>query len=988
MPLPAAQEYLAKVLPWPQDGERDAYVNIHWTIDKLHPKSGKPIWTGRACRSVSEAAKTVEWAMRGDARDIYVCMSSQSEALEKVSMKGNNYLLPIRAQQNAVHLKSLFLDLDAKGEDKNSYATVDDAIRALTTFISETKLPSPSAIVTSGGGLHCYWTVATPLTKDEWQPLAYALAEATKLHGLKCDTACTIDAARVLRVPQTFNHKLETPRPVTLAGNRTGPDYSVERLARVLEPYKTPNHPTNVLPPRAPLTGESDLAAGIDMGALKPFDLNAVAVECGFIRDALATNGKNLPNPLWNLTTLISTFCEGGRADAHRLASGHEGYTKESTDELYDRKERERESKGLGWPACRTISASGSGACGSCVHYLAGKSPLNFAAAAAHAVPVTPALLSRVGNVGGGGHIPMPNDLPPGFVRDGKNTVQCVVVGQAGSTSHEPVSSYPMMDPVLQEAPTYTLSFTAVLGNGRKKRIALPTKEASTPDSVRKMLSEQGLMVRSGKEAASTTEFIVSWIKHLQQQKDFIISSAPFGWSVVEDKIEGFVYGGQLWSPTGARRATQADQELAVHYGPTGSREPWIEAAKLITSQGRPALDAVLASSFAAPLIGFTEEPGVLMSTYSQESGIGKTTALKVAQSVWGAPVAMAGLNDTHNSVVKKIGQLRSLPVFWDELKTEEDTKRFVKLVFQLSQQRDKTRLTQSATQQHVGTWNTLLVSASNDSVLDQVMQATKQSLAGLNRVFEYEVPPARNRKGQINQSEASQTLGKLNTNYGHIGLEYAKYLGANHDAIKAEVFAFDKTVGHDFQMENEERFWRAMITSVLMGAQYANDLGFTEIQIESLRAFLYQTLCKLRGERVRHPVDMTKRDNVINVLSQFLGAKRARNTIKTNQIYKGIGKPPVGAVALRCDPSRLDGIHVHIGLDDKVLRISKNELSRWFETEKYSRDIMFKALENTFGAVTTKRCIAAGTDHAVGQEYLLEIELSKHPDANFLDGA
>src|SRR5579883_218929 len=159
MSLEHAQQYLAKVLAWPQEGDATpSYVNIHWSLTKLD-QHGKPIWTGRATRSVQEAANTVSWALRGaDTKDIYVCMSAQAEALEKVSKKGNSYLAPIRSQENVVALKSLFLDLDAKGADKNSYASLTEAAAALGDFIKTMGLPAPSAIVNSGGGLHVYWT--------------------------------------------------------------------------------------------------------------------------------------------------------------------------------------------------------------------------------------------------------------------------------------------------------------------------------------------------------------------------------------------------------------------------------------------------------------------------------------------------------------------------------------------------------------------------------------------------------------------------------------------------------------------------------------------------------------------------------------------------------------------------------------------------------------------------------------------------------------
>jgi hypothetical protein len=263
----------------------------------------------------------VKWALTlEDVKDIYVCMSSQLEAQPKTSKAGHDYLLPIRSQANAVAFKSLFMDLDAKGKDKDSYDTLAEALVAFGDFIAAVGLPKPNVIVKTGGGFHVYWTFDRALTREQWQPLADALAAAAKAHGLKCDAGCTIDAARVLRVPDTFNRKLAgVDRPVVLCGNRTGGDYSVDRLERVLQPYKgvtpkvTAAKPSwmvewdKVLTRQPPMIFDSELSAGI-IDESPPIELKDVARECPFISEAVTTGGKDFKNPLWSLTTLISTF--------------------------------------------------------------------------------------------------------------------------------------------------------------------------------------------------------------------------------------------------------------------------------------------------------------------------------------------------------------------------------------------------------------------------------------------------------------------------------------------------------------------------------------------------------------------------------------------------------------------------------------------------------------------------------------------------------
>src|SRR5690606_14855490 len=118
-----------------------------------------------------------------------------------------------------------------------------------------------------------------------------------------------------------------------------------------------------------------------------------------------------------------------------------------------------------------------------------------------------------------------------------------------------------------------------------------------------------------------------------------------------------------------------------------------------------------------------------------------------------------------------------------------------------------------------------------------------------------------------------------------------------------------------------DERFWVAMIGCLLLGATYSNYLGYTHIDLKSLRDFLLSNLERLRKSRHGQVTDITNVTNVVNIIGRFLNEKRARNTLKTNVIYRGTGKPAPSAVSIVGDWQRLETIMVHIGVDDKVLR-------------------------------------------------------------------
>ncbi len=391
-----ARRFLAAVVPWSGDG-LNGFVNIHALIKK--EGEDRLILWGKACDILDEAIDTVGWMLQSsDPQNIYFCVSLQSKCSERVSSKGRKWRSAERRADDAVALKSFFLDIDfgSEGHGDAGYATEQEARGALADFVKQVGMPEPSFINKTGGGLHVFWVLPEPITPAEWKPYADALAEAGKRCGLKADYGCTVNAAQILRVPGTFNHKTDQPRPVEIVGG-TSETYSLGRIKRALDPYYSESNAgrgSNVIPFRLPAEFRAaaaeinaryagqpieSLGVGIERERVL-IDLDALANECAFVREAIDTGGKAYAQPMWNLSTLISTFTVGARADAHRMANGHPDYSVETTDALYDRKADEQQRKSLGYPSCKAIQDAGCAHCRACPHLAAGKSPLNLVA--------------------------------------------------------------------------------------------------------------------------------------------------------------------------------------------------------------------------------------------------------------------------------------------------------------------------------------------------------------------------------------------------------------------------------------------------------------------------------------------------------------------------------------------------------------------------------------------------------------------------------
>jgi len=958
--------FLSRVLPWSDPDEPQTYVGIHWK----QKGQFKEFWTGRAVRNVDEAVRTINWAEQlPDTRDIYIAMAAQREAEQATSKGGHNYLKPIRNQTNVAALKDLYLDIDIKGGDKG-YDDIKSAVAALGEFIKAIDLPRPTMLVGSGGGVHAHWELDRALTAAEWQPLANALAEAARQNGLKCDTQVTVDSARILRPPQTKNWKTDPPKPTTLLGKVVEGAYSVERIERALEPYKTVSH----APAVTGLGKASDKFAGVkndaaaDISMSRPIDLDAIAAECPFIKEALDTGGADFGQPLWNLSTLLATFTGDGRADAHRMAAGHPGYTEESTDQLFDRKLREREEKGLGWPSCASILNAGCTSCAQCPHLPKGKSPPAF----------TPKPVIPTG--------PPPSGLPVGYSHNKAGFICYPKIDDMGNTHMIPLFEYAVSDAWMQKDP-WVLHFTAIIHDNIKSKIEIPVGSMAAKDTLVKLLAENGISTEPwlGKVIQ---EFFMSWVRTLQARKNAVVESSPYGWNTNQGQIDGFCFGGEVWTINGSRPAPNADHVLRRQYQPTGSADPWHDAIKLITQRGRPELEAIVASAFGAPLVKATGWYGSFVSAYSQESGIGKTTAMKIAQAVWGDPVtAMQGLDDTINSVTHKIGSIRSLPLYWDEIKGDDNTRKFVKLAFQLTGGKDKSRLGRDASLREVGKWQTMLVSATNESLVPYIAAQTSGTTAGIYRLFEIEVAPKEKVIGDVDTGEAQRLLGRLDDNFGVIGQDYAQWLGQNYNQIDADVGEYMKQLEKRANIRQDERFWLCTITCVVMGARYAKELGHADFDVDALEAFMLRTLDAMRRQIKDSHVDLTETPNLVNIFTQFLKAM-SRHTLWTNRIPVGRGRPKAGDYKILKGATLIDGLHVHIGKEDKLIRVSSTRFSEWLDERRISRMIFTREFHKQFGSRETNARLGSGTSMAQSEEYVIEIKAAGSPLAALIDEA
>lgn len=138
-----------------------------------------------------------------------------------------------RGKKENVHYVTAFhveVDYGSDGHKKHSeYETYDDALNAINDFQLR-----PTLINHSGGGFHCYWVLKDPVKVESAGVKALESINKSLSEKLGGDSG-TQDISRVLRIPGTYNFKLENnPREVTVISS-DGPTYEYKEFEQFIK---------------------------------------------------------------------------------------------------------------------------------------------------------------------------------------------------------------------------------------------------------------------------------------------------------------------------------------------------------------------------------------------------------------------------------------------------------------------------------------------------------------------------------------------------------------------------------------------------------------------------------------------------------------------------------------------------------------------------------------------------------------------------------
>jgi hypothetical protein len=374
-------------------------------------------------------------------------------------------------------------------------------------------------------------------------------------------------------------------------------------------------------------------------------------------------------------------------------------------------------------------------------------------------------------------------------------------------------------------------------------------------------------------------------------------------------------------------------------------------------------------ASFAAPLMRFTSdnEGGALIHLFNQGSGGGKTTALQGGWTAWGLKRGTDLTNDdTKVTRAIALGALAHLPVFFDEL-WDRDPTVVKKFVMMFTDGRDRMRGTQEGKIRHVlATWNTVLLSASNNSLLE-LLPIDGTDAAGF-RVLELPCNLA-----ELGTGEGDRLKRILDENAGWAADRYVTYLVAPgvQDWCKQAIEQWMKDIWAKTKLSNAHRFRVRLVAAMAVAGLICNKLEILEFSTQRIVDYLLGEL--VRDSNAGTVSKLTPVDRAAQAFGEFLNEHQGEILVVAGPYRPK--QPPVHAIV---QPDRR--ISMRCERDTKRLYVSAHRFQAWCIDHGLSHRGVIEVLTEQRVVIGQKgKTLTAGTVLPGAQVPSIEINLA-HP--------
>ena len=816
-----------------------------------------------------------------------------------------------RIQKNGDLIKAFWVDVDC-GVDK-PYADQATGLAALKQFTKSIGLPLPS-IVNSGRGIHAYWRLDTVISRAQWKPVAERLKVLCEEHSFDADPSRTADNASILRIPETFNFKDEPPLEVAILAIQPeiSYDFIKQKIGVLIAPDWMPRQ----------LNEMTRALMGNKQSRFKTIMLKTMDGKGCAQLERIMLEQDIIEEPLWRAGLSVAAACVDKDEAIHKISSHHPEYDPTTTER------KANQTKGP--YTCETFQKLNPQGCNECPNKGKISSPIQLGTEIA--VAETNVLVEESDE-----GVKETFDIPPypfPYFRGKTGGVYIEVRDDDGGKDainiyeHDLYIVKRLHDPAKGESIWLRLH----LPKDGMREFSMPATDVMSPDKLRDALGYHGVYGPK-KQMESIMSYIIASAKNLQHITEVEVMRTQFGWT--EDNKK-FIVGEQeisadkvVYSPPSTTTGS-----LAEWLKPTGDYEEWKKTVKTYDAPGFEPHAFGFFTAFGAPLHKHLNLKGAIINLINNTSGTGKSTILKMCNSVWGHPEElMLQWKDTMNSMIHRLGVMNNLPVTIDEI-TKLSGDHFSDLAYSISQGRGKNRMKQheNAERSNSTKWGTMALCSSNASFYDKLSSLKATPDGEFMRLLEYRIDLT----GNLTKEEADEIFNRLYKNYGHAGVEYAKYLVGDLESALDLVLQVQQKLDKAIGLTSRERFWSAIIACNIAGALIAKDLGIIDFDIKRVYDWIVKEV-----EVMRNDIKAPSTTSTASVINEFMNEHRAAVLVINNEADARSGMEQLPLV----EP-KFNDLYIRMEPDTKKMFINAKQLRAYCSEQQITLKDTLKALE------------------------------------------
>jgi hypothetical protein len=801
-------------------------------------------------------------------RNIFFALATFDEKVQHLTKER-------RTAVNARYIKSIFLDLDG-------YESKKVAAEALSAFLSKTGLDQFATphVLSSGGGLHCYWPLNKEADIETWRPIAENLKRLCKQEGMHIDMSVTSDAARVLRIPGTFNFKdkYPEPRPVKILIQGSGPidlmHFGATIRSLLTEAYAPASNA--FVAEKVELAGtrpikanskKSALAEAMLSNSVTRFETIWLKTEqgsgCGQLQHYIDNAQADGMEPLWRALLSWTKVCEDAAEYSVRLSQLHPYEPSRMHQKLSEIK---------GPYPCVKLDSENPGVCPKCPHWgkitnalALGREVVGSTDEKVYEIPLHAAQqdveseaveyledgITSDEDEEGIEHnrrirLAKRPSAPRGFIY-GKNGGVFAEIKEKDATgvvikTQVPVLPYDLfvVDMLRMEEKEHYAHLMAIKTVGpaddpekqstEYTPIIMPSKAVVAKDELLKCLAAHNIYAERG---IAMDPYLYSYVRACVSEsalmKKAVDVPTQFGWQ----KNNSFVYNNRIFSPDGSEVIVPMPglENINAATNSKGSLEEWRKPWELLIRRQMYTMLAICLDSFGSTLLRLSEFEGFVWHIGSTESGTGKSLTLSLKAGVWGHPLRYrTGKGTSLVALQQRAGLLNSLPLLIDEITTKarSDAEWLSAFVFDTTEGKGKERMESGTNKERINNsaWALTATTTANIHMSDVLLGARDHASNGeMMRYLEWNP----SEELQFNSVER-EILKLLRRNYGVAGEAWVRWTVANQSTVRKVWLETHEQLRQIMKFSDEERYWHAGCTSdvaaaILLGPSYSNIL-------------------------------------------------------------------------------------------------------------------------------------------------------------------